>query len=61
VIAEHVDRKATNQHIAGKTSKQRQKPPNWKSKNSPEAAVLTTSNDKYHWDYFHKDGHTEDR
>jgi hypothetical protein len=27
------------------------RPPNWKSKNTPEAAHMTTSNDKYHCDY----------
>jgi hypothetical protein len=37
------------------------RPPNWKSKNTPEAAYTTTSNDKYHCDYCHKDRHTEDR
>jgi hypothetical protein len=30
-------------------------------KNTPNAAHLSTSNDKYHSDYCHKYGHTKDR
>jgi hypothetical protein len=37
------------------------RPPNWKRKNSPAVALLTTSNDKYHCGHFNKDIHTEDR
>jgi hypothetical protein len=57
-----VDRKAANQQNCWqKPASKDKRPPNWKSNNSPEAALLTTLNDKYQCDYFHKDGHTEDR
>jgi hypothetical protein len=35
--------------------------PNWKSKNTSKAALMTISNDINHCDYCHKYGNTEDR
>jgi hypothetical protein len=53
VIAEHVAKRGTNLRIVGKNHQI--------NKNPPEAMHLTTSNNSYHCDYCHKDGHTEDR
>jgi hypothetical protein len=54
-IAGHVAKRGTNLQIVGKTHQIKiKRPPNWKkSKNSPEALHLKTSNTSYHCDYCH--------
>jgi hypothetical protein len=47
--------------LLGKPANKDKRPPNWKTKNFPEVALLATSKDKYRCGCCHKDGHTEDR
>jgi hypothetical protein len=55
-----VDKKVTNLQIAGKSQPTKTKGhPTGRVKNTPEAAHMTTSNEKYYCDYYNKDGHTK--